>query len=112
MFSFPAGCSLEEKKPGGCAESRNQGKTKRRNGSKHEAIPANQFLQPIQPARWTRQDCFLMQVTLYVHCQSVGCRVTAGAVLLQALEHNPIHITAELRHQPRRFDMTPHGCLG
>src|SRR5204862_5515892 len=81
-------------------------------GQEHHSVSAHELLQPVQTAGWTRENSFLLQVTLYVHCQSVGCRITARAVLLQALKHNPIQITAKLRQQPGRFDVSLPGGLG
>src|SRR5208283_1467112 len=81
-------------------------------GQEQHSVSAHELLQPIQLAGWTRENSFLLQVVLYVHCQPVCCCIAAGSVLLQALQDNPVQITSKLRQQPGRFDMSPLGGLG
>ena len=59
-----------------------------------ELVAANQFLKAIGGTGRPRDDRLVPQVALDVHCQGVGSFVTTGAVLLEALHHDPVEVTA------------------
>src|SRR5262245_54108797 len=68
-------------------------------GTKGEFVPANEFLEAVEPARGTRYNWLALQVTLNVRRQSVRRLVTARAVFLQRFHHDPIQVAAQQVNQ-------------
>ena len=70
------------------------------------------LLQPVSSARRPGDDGFVVQVPLEVRRQAVGRLVAAGAVLLQALHHDPVQVAPDQFHQMHAFGAVLFGGGG
>ena len=81
------------------AQTNQQRHHDRRRRRGHQFVPAKRLLELVGRARRPGKDRLVIQVPLEIGGQPVGRLVTAGAVLLQALHHNPVQVALELVDQ-------------
>src|SRR5207248_564038 len=87
--------SFFEKHPGREAEPEDQSRRDSSGGGERQPIAPNQLLEPINAARWPCGDFLLSEMTLDVSRQSSCAVVTAGAILLEAFDNDPIEIATQ-----------------
>src|SRR5262245_44526351 len=75
------------------------------NDEKKNFVALDRLLQLVKFAGWTRRNWLLRQEALHIERQTVGGFVTAGAILLQCLHHDPIQVATDGSDQPRRFGL-------
>jgi hypothetical protein len=95
VFLLPLSPRGADRLPGGDPKPGHEGGCHRCRGSKRELVPPNQFLKPIRRARGPGEDGFVIEVSLDVTREAVGRFVPPGAIFLQALHHDPVHIAAQ-----------------
>jgi hypothetical protein len=71
-------------------------------------VPTRHFLEPVKLTGRTGEDRFVVEMPLEIERQAVGSIVTTGAVLLQALHHDPVEVALELVQQLRRVSRPAH----
>ena len=97
------GASLFNGLPQGEGETDYQRRGDSRAGYENHFVSANQFLEFVKLGRWASDDRLVAQVPLNVGRESVGRLVSAGAVFLQALHHDPVQVAAQLADQSLLF---------
>jgi hypothetical protein len=68
------------------------------------AIALDELPQAIRAARRAGEHGFVREVTLYVRREVARGRVTARAILLETLHHDPVEIAAQERAHARGVD--------
>src|SRR6185295_8046768 len=96
---FALGFALLKELPSGETQTDHKSGRDGAAGGEHEFVPANEFLEPVEFARRSRHYRFAVQKTPHVHRETIGRLVTARAILLQALHHDPVQVTANQMDQ-------------
>src|SRR5438046_8942116 len=86
--------SRYDRLPGAHQDSQHQRRGYHGPGAERQLVPPNQFLEPINIARRTGPDRLLVQMPLEVPGQTVDGLISARPVLLEALHHDPVQVTA------------------
>ena len=66
-----------------------------RGSGEDESVFSNQLLETIERARRTGDDRLMVQVSLHVCRQTISRLISARAVFLQALHHDPIQVLVD-----------------
>ncbi len=64
-------------------------------GGEGQLVSLRGFLKTVEPARWSGGDRFVVQMAADVRRQTIGGFVTARAVFLQALHHDPVQVATQ-----------------
>ena len=83
---------------------RGAGDTSREHGKRHSqpcrhagTMPPNKLSKQVTAARWSGPDRLIVQVAAQIIGQVIRTAITAGKILLQRLQDDPIEITFEQR---------------
>ena len=72
---------------------------------KRKLVAPNQFSQAIQTAWWTSHHRLVCEMALHVHRQAARRFITAVAILLQRLHHDPIQLAPQEIRQFARLGL-------
>src|SRR5215813_8401880 len=90
-------------------QERNQGYDQKCGNDPHDDrknfVALDRLLQLVKFAGGARRNWLLRQEALHIERQTVGGFVTAGAILLQRLHHDPIQVATDGSDQSRRLGL-------
>ena len=80
---------------------------------KHQrSVAAHELAHPVCGAGRPRGHRLITEMILNVGSQCIGRLVAAGAILLQALHHDPVQIATQIDGEPASIDPPMHGNRG
>jgi hypothetical protein len=76
---------------------------------KSEFVPSHESLEAVEPTRGMGGNRLTVQVALNIKRQLVGRFITTGAVLFQALHHNPVQVATDIVNEFGRHGLPAFG---
>ena len=100
---FAFGARGQDRLPGADDDAEQQSRGNGENSGENQPVPAKRFLKLVGRARGTGQDRLVVEMALEIERQAIGRFVSARAVFLHTLHHDPIQVALELVKELRCF---------